>query len=235
MMRYFSYVAEAVDPYVNLATEDYLSKYADENIGILFLWQNENTIVVGRNQNTRKECNVDEFLASGGKIARRRSGGGAVYHDLGNLNFSLIGLKTNMQPLLYKDFLTKLVSGYGLKAEYSGRNDILFGGRKFSGNAVYDDGRIVCQHGTIMLDCNIEKMTYYLTPDKEKLRRHAVQSVSSRVMNLNELLPSITVEGMINQAQLLLDAQPLEARLGAEIDGMIRKYQDEDWIYGGVS
>lgn len=234
MMKYLSYVADATDPYLNLAIEEYLFKYANRDTNIIFLWQNDKTIVVGRNQDTKKECKVEEFLKFGGKIARRRSGGGAVYHDLGNLNFSLIGIKANIVPLLYKDILIKLISEYGLSPEYSGRNDILISGRKISGNAVYDDGSVVCQHGTIMVNCDIEKMVYFLTPDEEKMERHAIKSISSRVLNLKEVLPSITVESIITHIQLLLDAHPLSLCLEG-IDELIQRYQNEKWIYGGAS
>lgn len=235
MMKYLSYVADSTDPYMNLATEEYLSKFVDKDTNIIFLWQNDNTIVVGRNQDTENECRVEEFLESGGKIARRRSGGGAVYHDFGNLNFSLIGMKANIDTLLYKDILIKVISGFGLCPEYTGRNDIVVSGRKFSGNAVYDDGKIVCQHGTIMVDCDIEKMTYYLTPGREKLERHAVRSVSSRVLNLKELIPSITVENIVSQMLVQLNAQTLSLSLDGKVDELIKRYQDEKWIYGGVS
>ncbi len=235
MMRYLSYVAASTNPYKNLATEEYLSEFADKDTNILFLWQNHNTIVIGRNQDVENECRVEEFLKSGGKVARRRSGGGAVYHDLGNLNFSLIGEKKNINTLLYKDILIKAISGLGLCPEYSGRNDILVSGRKFSGNAVYDDGKIVCQHGTIMVDCNIEKMTYFLTPDKEKLEKHAVKSVSSRVINLKELVPKVAVEDIIGKMIEQLNAHPLSLAVDGRADELMKKYQSEEWIYGGVS
>lgn len=233
-MIYKAYVADSVNPYKNLAIEEFLFRYADKDTNILFLWQNDNTIVIGRNQDARTECKADEFLGSGGKIARRKSGGGAVYHDLGNLNFSIIGVKDNVGSMLYKEILVKLISGYGEAPKYNGRNDIMIGGRKFSGNAVYDNGTIVCQHGTIMVDCDIERMSYFLTPNREKMKRHAIQSVSSRVVNLNEIFPSVTVGSLLLQMQELLNAMPLLAEFTGQLDDLKKKYEGESWIYEGV-
>jgi len=233
-MKYFSIVSKSADPYYNLAEEEYLESYVSDDINILFLWQNENTIVVGRNQDVSTECRIGEFLESRGKIARRRSGGGAVYHDLGNLNFSLIGLRGNIHPMLYRDTVIELISSFGVKPEYTGRNDILLSGRKFSGNAVYDNGHIICQHGTIMVDCDIERMTRFLTPNEGKLKKHGVKSVSSRVINLMELLPGITVGSVADRMQRLLDSTPLLLERDDEIKILMQKYQNEKWIYGGV-
>jgi len=233
-MIYKAYVTDSVNPYTNLAMEEYLFRYADKDTNILFLWQNDNTIVIGRNQDARAECKADEFLESGGKIARRKSGGGAVYHDLGNLNFSIIGVKDNVGSMLYKEILVKLISGYGMVPEYNGRNDIMIDGRKFSGNAVYNNGTIVCQHGTIMVDCDIERMSYFLTPNCKKMKRHAVQSVSSRVVNLNEIFPSVTVGSLLLRMQELLNAMPLLAEFKGQPDDLKKVYEDESWIYGGV-
>jgi len=234
-MIYKAYVTDSVDPYTNLAIEEYLFRYADKDTSILFLWQNDNTIVIGRNQDAKAECRADEFLESGGKIARRQSGGGAVYHDLGNLNFSMIGVKANVEFMSYKEILVRFISGYRLAPEYSGKNDILIKGHKFSGNAVYDNGRIVCQHGTIMVSCDVERMSYFLTPDDEKMKRHAIRSVSSRVVNLKEILPTITVDSLILQMQEFLNAQPLSVKFTEQLYGLKKKYEDESWIYGGMS
>ena len=127
-MKYKAYITTSTNPYENLAMEEYLFRFAEPDSHILYLWQNEDTIVLGRNQQAEEECRTEEFLASGGTIARRRSGGGAVYHDLGNLNFSIIGTKNNMSKSLYQSFLTELLEGLGLSPECSGRNDITING-----------------------------------------------------------------------------------------------------------
>ena len=122
----FKYViGQKTDPYYNLAMEQKLLDFVDEQTGIIFLWQNDKTIVVGRNQNVNAECDVKAFTFWGGKIARRRSGGGAVYHDLGNLNYSILTTQLNKDKLRYQDLMVGLIETYGITATYNGRNDIL--------------------------------------------------------------------------------------------------------------
>ena len=124
----FKYViGQKTDPYYNLAMEQKLLDFVDEQTGIIFLWQNDKTIVVGRNQNVNAECDVKAFTFWGGKIARRRSGGGAVYHDLGNLNYSILTTQLNKDKLRYQDLMVGLIETYGITATYNGRNDILLG------------------------------------------------------------------------------------------------------------
>lgn len=234
-MNYKAYITNITDPYTNLATEEYLFDYADENTNILYLWQNDHTIVIGRNQHAQAECKVDDFLASGGTLARRRSGGGAVYHDLGNLNFSIIGLKHNIKQTLYLDLLFALFKNLGLTPEYSGRNDILINGLKCSGNAFFDDGNIICQHGTILINTDFSKMSRFLTPDREKMERHAIQSVASRVINLSSILPDITVDILIDRWLHLTDAECLSVHFSENLTKLRQKYASDQWIYGGAS
>lgn len=209
-MKYFYVLSDSTDPYQNLAMEQALFQYADEDTAVLFLWQNDNTIVIGRNQDPYVECKAEEFLASGGRIARRRSGGGAVYHDLGNLNFSIICLERLAKKDEYQQLVTKALKTFGFAAEFNGRNDLLIRGKKFSGNAFYTDGKVLCQHGTILIHTDIEKMSYYLTPSTEKLARNHVRSVESRVVNLHDISENISVEAMrqamiaVAKAELLI-------------------------------
>ena len=195
-MEYKYVISDSTDPYENLAFEQGLFGLADRGQVILYLWQNDHTIVIGRNQNVFAECRADEFLTEGGRIARRRSGGGAVYHDLGNLNFSVISRETAPERVDYRPLLAKALKKFGVAVEANGRNDLLVAGRKFSGSAVYDDGMILCQHGTILVKADIAKMTHYLTPDQSKLDRNHVNSVASRVRNLSEVSEEITVENV---------------------------------------
>ncbi len=232
-MKYKYFISTGTDPYINLAIERCLFEFADENTAILYLWQNDNTIVIGRNQDVYSECRADEFKACGGQIARRMSGGGAVYHDLGNLNFSIITVKASDSEQAYLDVILCMAEKLGIKAEFSGRNDIVYNGRKFSGSAVYDDGEKVCCHGTVLVCSDIEKMTY-LTPKREKLKRHGVESVRSRVMNLCVTDPKITVETVKKGFIEAAGAEPLYAeinkRMFEEYAGL---FGSDEWIYRG--
>ena len=234
-MNYFYIISDTTNPYWNLAMEEALFEYADEETTILFLWQNDHTIVIGRNQDAYTECKVDPFLADGGRLARRRSGGGAVYHDLGNLNFSIISLEAAAEKTEYQQLITKALEYFGLEVLFNGRNDLLVFSKKFSGNAFYTNGRVLCQHGTILVNTDIEKMAYYLTPNEEKLNRNYVKSVASRVINLRSVLPTITVE-KIQQAMIytakakLLQAKPEKKK----VNGLIIFYKSKEWIFQGI-
>lgn len=133
-------------------------------------------------------------MTNGGRIARRSSSGGAVYHDLGNLNFPIICRENIAAKDEYQSIVAKSLKTFGREVEFNGKNDLLIQGRKFSGNASYSYGKVLCQYGTVLIDTEIEKMEYYLTPSAEKLDRNHVKSVRSRVINLREVLEDISVE-----------------------------------------
>lgn len=180
-------------PYLNFGLEEDLLYHVNEDECILYLWQNERTVVIGRNQNAWKECKVETLEAAGGHLARRLSGGGAVFHDLGNLNFTFLTRKQNYDITKQTEVILRAVRLLGVAAERTGRNDITVDGRKFSGNAYYETGDFCCHHGTILLSADKEEMGRYLTVSKEKLKSKSVDSVRSRVANLSEFIPGITV------------------------------------------
>ena len=182
------------DPYRNLAAEKLLTLDAREGECILFLWQNRNTVVIGRNQNAWEECAVRQLKEDGGHLARRLSGGGAVYHDLGNLNFSFIARKADYDPVKQSAVIQRAVEKLGIMAQKTGRNDLEAGGRKFSGNAYYETRGCCCHHGTIMMDVDTQALSRYLTVSGTKLRSKGVASVRSRVVNLKELCPDVTAD-----------------------------------------
>ena len=190
------YESNSFDPYLNLATEQYLMETVEEDESILFLWQNQNTVVIGKNQNAWKECRTALLQEEGGFLARRLSGGGAVFHDLGNLNFTF--LMPQAEYDLDKQFsvIAEAVTLLGLQAERSGRNDVLIDGRKFSGNAFYKHNGKAYHHGTLLIDVDMNKLGRYLNPSKAKLQAKGVDSVRSRVVNLKELNPDITIASM---------------------------------------
>ena len=232
-------IARGTDPYRNLAIEKHLMDTLPEETAILYLWQNSHTIVVGRNQNPWYECRVNEFLESGGKIARRLSGGGAVYHDMGNLNFTFILPKSDFDVSRQLSVIRMAVAAYRLDAVQSGRNDLLIGDRKFSGNAFYKAGHSAYHHGTLLVDCDMGVMAGYLTVSPEKLRSHGVQSVPSRVVNLRTLAQDMTIDNLeceLFQAfSAVYKAKPAvldEMMLDQHSLGLLtEQFSDPEWVY----
>lgn len=190
------YESASFDPYYNLAVEQHLLERVEENTCILYLWQNENTVVIGRNQNAWKECRTTLLEQEGGHLARRLSGGGAVFHDLGNLNFTFLVPQAEYDLDRQLSVIQRAALIFGIPAEKSGRNDVLADGRKFSGNAFYRNGTQAYHHGTLLMDVDKARMSRYLNPSKAKLQSKGVDSVRSRVVNLRELCPGLTVEKM---------------------------------------
>ena len=190
------YESNSFDPYLNLATEQYLMETVEEDACILFLWQNQNTVVIGKNQNAWKECRTTLLNEESGVLARRLSGGGAVFHDLGNLNFTFLVPQAEYDLDRQFSVIAEAVSLLGLQAERSGRNDVLIQGRKFSGNAFFKHNGKAYHHGTLLVDVDMDKLGRYLNPSKAKLQAKGVDSVRSRVVNLTELNPQITIASM---------------------------------------
>ena len=182
-----------VSPYRNLACEEHLMRTLPENAFCLFLWQNDDTIVIGKNQNCLAECRAAELEAAGGHLARRLSGGGAVRHDMGNLCFSFIGRSGDYDVPRQLGLIADACREFGVDASPTGRNDITAGGAKFSGNAFFSVGDVHCHHGTVLIDCDFGAMARYLTVKKSKLEAKGIASVRSRVVNLGTLASGLTV------------------------------------------
>lgn len=186
--------SKSFNPWYNLSLEEYLLDNVKDDEIILYLWQNDNTVVIGRNQNAWKECDYQQLEADGGKLARRLSGGGAVYHDLGNLNFTFIMNKKHYDVQKHKSVIIDALAKFNVTAEFSGRNDMLINGRKFSGHAYYTSNDKSYHHGTLMVNSDLEKLGYYLKPSEKKIRSKGVDSVRSRVANITDANSSVTVE-----------------------------------------
>ena len=199
--KLYIYNSTCVDPYFNIATEKLLLESVEENACILYLWQNQNTVVIGRNQNAWVECRTSLLEEDGGKLARRLSGGGAVFHDVGNLNFTFLMRDEDFDVDRQLSVIQEACASFGLSAEKSGRNDLLVQGYKFSGNAFYHTQGHAYHHGTLLIDADMEKLSRYLTPSKAKLEAKGVASVRSRVTNLKLLSPCITCEMMARQME----------------------------------
>ena len=186
--------SRSTDPYTNLAIEACLMRSAREGEPILYLWQNARTVVIGRNQCASAECDVERLERDGGHLARRRSGGGAVYHDLGNLNFTFVTTPGEYDQAAQTDVILRAVRALGIDAERTGRNDLVVaGGRKFSGHAYQHTAAASCHHGTIMVAVDVEALGRYLTVSPLKLQAKGVRSVRSRVTNLQALRQETTI------------------------------------------
>ena len=194
--KLYIYESTSFDPYYNLALEKYLLDMVQTGQCILYLWQNENTVVIGSNQNAWKECRISALEADGGRLARRLSGGGAVFHDKGNLNFTFLMCEEDYNIQKQLSVICKACAEAGITATPSGRNDVLTDGRKFSGNAFYHHQGKAYHHGTLLIDADMEKMQKYLSPSKAKLESKGVASVRSRVVNLSQLSPNLTCNVM---------------------------------------
>lgn len=185
------------DPFFNLALEDFLfDQLAEETstLAILYLWQNQNTVVIGRNQNAWQECKTALLEEEGGFLARRTTGGGAVFHDLGNLNFSILLPEKAFDIDRNFQMIVETVRRAGIPAEKSGRNDLLAEGQKFSGNAFRINRGVGLHHGTLLIHSAFERVGRYLTVAPSKLAAKGVQSVRSRVTNLAQFRPDLDID-----------------------------------------
>ena len=232
------YESDGFDPHRNLAIEQHLLETVLGGCCLLYLWRNERTVVIGKNQNAWAECRTTLLSDEGGRLARRLSGGGAVYHDLGNLNFTFLMREEDYDLPRQLSVIQRACTLCGIETEISGRNDLLASGRKFSGNAFYHHEGHAYHHGTLLVDVDADAMGRYLSPSKAKLEAKGVESVRSRIVNLRELNPALTVD-MLKAAMkqafsevygLPLDLPPVidEAR----VKGLSAHYASDAWLFG---
>ncbi len=195
-MSNYIYSAPTGDGWLNLARDGYFLENNKKGDVILYFYVNKNAVIIGRNQNAWKECSIANMDADGVQLVRRHSGGGAVFHDNGNLNFSFITDEKHYDLNRQMRVILNAVSKLGLKAELSGRNDITVDGKKFSGNAFSLAKGNRSHHGTILVNADLTKLSNYLCVSKEKMRSKGIDSVRARVCNLCELSSGLTVEAM---------------------------------------
>ena len=232
-------VSDQTNPYWNIAVENYLVEHAD--CVVLYLWKNRRTVVIGQNQNPFSEVNVDALEADGGYLMRRRTGGGAVYHDDGNLNFSFVAPKALYDQQRQFGVIQRAVESFGLHTELSGRNDILAEGRKFSGNAFSKGLHNDLHHGTLLISGDMSDLARYLKPKPAKLQKHGVQSVRSRVVNLAELNPEITPESIAPRLRAAFEGVYGGCAEEVSFEDVIRRpevrrlyeeFASDEWKYG---
>jgi lipoate-protein ligase A len=173
--------------------------YKKKNEIIFYLWQNKNTVVIGHNQNPWKECNLNLAEQDHVNIARRNSGGGAVFHDLGNLNFTFIMNNSIYNENRQLKVVLNAVNSFGLCAHFSGRNDLLLDEQKFSGNAYFYGDDISYHHGTLLVNADLQNLSTYLTPSKKKIESKGINSIKSRVKNLSDYNSTITIDTLKKQ------------------------------------
>lgn len=214
------------DPRINLAIEEYILKNMDiEKDDFLLFYINQPSIIIGKNQNTIEEINTDYVEENGIIVVRRLSGGGAVYHDLNNLNFSFLTKDDGNSFSNYKKFTQPVVDALaklGVNSELSGRNDILAEGKKVSGNAQYSTRGRMFSHGTLMFDLDIDAVVNSLKVKQDKIESKGIKSVRSRVANIIDFLPEkITVE------QFRMEI--LKSIFGGEENIQYYELTEQDW------
>lgn len=237
MDKFLFLTHDFTDPYFNLASEEYLLKHRKENF--IYLWINAPAVIVGVNQNTVQEVNLDYTTSHGIKVVRRQTGGGAVYHDLNNLCYTVIApFRENVDN--YRRFTAPVIeylNTLGVKAEFSGRNDIVVGGKKISGNAQTVSGGRIMHHGTLLFDTDMTALTFALKPNKLKTESKGIKSVRARVTNIKQYLPDMTVEefknGLKEYFKKTCEEYVLTENDIAEIDKLVRdKYSLYEWNIG---
>jgi len=196
MANYF-YVSPSTDGWKNLATDEWLLDHLDEDDLILYFYVNKNAVIIGKSQNPWRECNVAAMDRDGVQLVRRITGGGAVFHDEGNLNFSFIAGKKRYDTDRQFAMIMDAVRSFGIPCELTGRNDMQTDGRKFSGNAYCHRGHNSQHHGTLLIHADMTRLQHYLNVDPRKLKAKGVASIRSRVCNLTEFLPDLTVPAML--------------------------------------
>ncbi len=245
-----TYLSPSSDPRVNLARDEaFLNRFTallPKGGAVFYLYRNAPSVIIGVNQNPFRECDLSAMERDGVLLTRRMSGGGAVYHDGGNLNYSFIMREEDYDADKENRVILAALSAFGIQGEANGRNDLTAEGKKFSGTAYTRRQGVISRHGTLLVDTDLSALAGYLTVSPQKLAAKGVASVKSRVINLCELSPQITLSAL---EQALLSAffeeygesAPLApsalpeaewAALQEEIAALTEKNRSEGWLFG---
>ena len=239
-MRYIK--NPSTNPYYNMAFDEYCLESLPMDEPVFYLWQNRPAVIVGFNQEVNTEVNLDYLKENGIDLVRRVTGGGAVYHDLGNLNYTIVGRSEDLERDYpeYASIMAKALQSLGVPATLSGRNDILVEGRKVSGFAKRVCKNRLMVHGTLMYNVDVDVLTKVLNPSNTKLQSKGIASVRSRVANLCEYLPNIPdIQTFSKQLEEILSHhyQDTEYQLSEEDLANIQLLTDQkfatwEWNYG---
>ena len=235
--------SEVTNPWFNLATEDWIFQALDPDSHTLFLWRNAETVVIGRSQNPWVECKTDKMEEDNVFLARRQSGGGAVFHDLGNTNFTFLSPKNEYDQAANFTIIVNALKKLGIDAEQSGRNDMQVGDRKISGSAFKHAVDRSFHHGTLLVNADMKKLGDYLNPHPLKLQAKGIKSVRSRVANLvefnedinHEMLSEAIIEAFCEYYDQTVEVEELDEASLAKQPNLNKYYQqmsDWDWRFG---
>lgn len=241
------FLSDSFNPHLNLATEEWIFDNLDPSMQVLFLWRNEETVVVGRNQNPWSECNLAKMKEDKVHLARRTTGGGAVFHDLGNTNFTFLSPKESYKRENNIEVILQALKEFGIEGHASGRNDLLINfddsPRKFSGSAYREKKDRAFHHGTLLLHADLNRLGQYLTPNPKKLKAKGKESVRARVANLNEVAPELkhqlVADAMIRSFENFYDSKAeiesltmTSLQLIPELKGQYDRLSSFEWLYG---
>lgn len=237
------FVSNVTDPIINTCIEKWLI-HTHQDCEILYMWRNTPSVFIGRNQNPYKECNIQNIQLDSVALIRRESGGGAVYHDLGNTNFSFITPRDQHDRSLNYRTIIDALKCLGIDSQVKGRNDLVVQDRKISGSAYKLYKNLMIHHGTLLLNLNMSSLPRYLNPNKKKLASKDVPSIQARVTNLIDVNPNINhsmvVDAVVEQYQTssgniaLIDSHYVDQIL-MNNEYFLSRYQQcmsWEWTYG---
>ncbi|WP_318492876.1 lipoate--protein ligase [Photobacterium leiognathi] len=243
------FISQSTQPWFNLAVEDAIFRNMPADQQVLFLWRNADTVVIGRAQNPWKECNTGKMEQDGITLARRQSGGGAVFHDLGNTNFTFMAGKPQYDKNVSTNIVLSALKTLGINAKATGRNDLVVevgeDERKFSGSAYRETMDRGFHHGTLLLNADLTRLANYLNPDKKKLEAKGITSVRSRVTNLSDINSDIHHDNVceaIKEAFFTHYGERVEVEYISpenlpDMPGFSEKYQNQsswEWNFGNT-
>ena len=233
------YVSPSTDGWRNLGVDEYFLDRMGEEDMMLYFYVNGNAVIIGRSQNPWAECNLAAMERDRVQLVRRITGGGAVFHDAGNLNFSFIAGEKIYDVERQLGMILRAVRSLGIPCEFTGRNDLVADGKKFSGNAFCARRQVRQHHGTLLLNADLSRLQNYLNVDPRKLQSKGVKSVRSRVCNLSEFAPDLDAGKMLKALAEAYRAEYGEFRTWkteeldeAAVAGYVAKQASEEWRLG---